>query len=171
MLFYLDNFQSVRPDLDANNKNRKVKRGLNENYGRELMELHTLGVNGGYTQHDVTEVAKVFTGWTVGKPRGQDAEAQAEFDVSKHEPGDKFVLGQKIKFDGQKEGLAVLLGMYEGYSLHEMLTFFGFNPKGFGVPLVGVYVMWILVIALLNPFCRWVAGVKARRKDWWLSYL
>jgi uncharacterized membrane protein len=68
-------------------------------------------------------------------------------------------------------GLAVLLGMYEGYSLHEMLTFFGFNPKGFGVPLVGVYVMWILVIALLYPFCRWVAGVKARRKDWWLSYL
>ena len=64
MLFYLDNFQSVRPDMDALNKNRKVKRGLNENYGRELMELHTLGVNGGYTQQDVTEVARCFTGWT-----------------------------------------------------------------------------------------------------------
>ena len=69
MLFYLDNFQSVRPDLDANNKNRKVKRGLNENYGRELMELHTLGVNGGYTQKDVTEVARCFTGWTILEPR------------------------------------------------------------------------------------------------------
>ena len=68
MLFYLDNFESVRPDLDANNKNRKVKRGLNENYGRELMELHTLGVNGGYTQKDVTEVARCFTGWTIREP-------------------------------------------------------------------------------------------------------
>ena len=69
MLFYLDNLESVRPDLDANNKNRKVKRGLNENYGRELMELHTLGVNGGYTQKDVTEVARCFTGWTIQAPR------------------------------------------------------------------------------------------------------
>ena len=69
MLFFLDNFESVRPDLDANNKNRKVKRGLNENYGRELMELHTLGVNGGYTQKDVTEVARCFTGWTIRAPR------------------------------------------------------------------------------------------------------
>ena len=67
MLFYLDNFQSVRPDIDATNKTRKVKRGLNENYGRELMELHTLGVNGGYTQKDVTEVARCFTGWTIAR--------------------------------------------------------------------------------------------------------
>src|SRR6202042_416862 len=69
MLFYLDNWESVRADIDANSKNRKVKRGLNENYGRELMELHTLGVNGGYTQHDVTEVARCFTGWTIQEPR------------------------------------------------------------------------------------------------------
>jgi len=72
------------------------------------MELHTVGVNGGYTQHDVTEVAKVFTGWTVGKPRGQDVDAQAQYDPDKHEPGDKMVMGHKIKFDGMNEGLAVL---------------------------------------------------------------
>src|SRR5271165_5024414 len=58
MLFYLDNFQSVRPDIDAKAKGNRPKRGLNENYARELMELHTLGVNGGYTQHDVIEVAR-----------------------------------------------------------------------------------------------------------------
>ena len=46
--------------------------GLNENYARELMELHTLGVNGGYTQQDVTEVARVFTGWTIGRERGAE---------------------------------------------------------------------------------------------------
>ena len=69
MLFFLDNSESVRPDLDANDKKRKVKRGLNENYGRELMELHTLGVDGGYTQKDVTEVARCFTGWTIHEPR------------------------------------------------------------------------------------------------------
>ena len=79
MLMYLDNFQSIGPDSIAAKRaprmaqyvqNPQVKaalkdRGLNENYGRELMELHTLGVNGGYTQKDVTEVAKVFTGWTI----------------------------------------------------------------------------------------------------------
>ena len=65
MLFYLDNSQSVAAGLGCQQqRSRKVKRGLNENYGRELMELHTLGVDGGYTQKDVTEVARCFTGWT-----------------------------------------------------------------------------------------------------------
>ena len=60
-------------------------RGLNENYGRELMELHTLGVNGGYTQKDVTEVAKVFTGWSIEQPaRG----GEFQFDDRRHEPGE-----------------------------------------------------------------------------------
>ena len=68
MLFYLDNFQSVGPDAAVNARAKK-KRGLNENYGRELMELHTLGVDGGYTQKDVTEVARCFTGWTIQEPR------------------------------------------------------------------------------------------------------
>jgi len=97
MLFYLDNFQSVRPDIDANSKNRKVKRGLNENYGRELMELHTLGVNGGYTQHDVTEVARCFTGWTIQEPRRGGA---FFYDDKLHDKGEKVVLGHVIPAGG-----------------------------------------------------------------------
>ena len=69
------------------------------------MELHTLSVNGGYSQHDVTEVAKVFTGWTIDKP----AEGGGfKFDPRMHEPGPKFVLGHKIKPKGEGEGLEVL---------------------------------------------------------------
>jgi uncharacterized protein (DUF1800 family) len=97
MLFYLDNFQSVRPDIDANSKNRKVKRGLNENYGRELMELHTLGVNGGYTQHDVTEVARCFTGWTIQDPRRGGA---FFYNDNLHDKGEKVVLGHVIPAGG-----------------------------------------------------------------------
>ena len=75
MLFYLDNWQSVDPGAAAMMQARsavqpaKPRKGLNENYARELMELHTLGVDGGYTQKDVTEVARCFTGWTIGNPR------------------------------------------------------------------------------------------------------
>jgi len=100
MLFYLDNFQSVRPDIDANSKNRKVKRGLNENYGRELMELHTLGVNGGYTQHDVTEVARCFTGWTIQDPRKGGA---FSYNDNLHDKGEKLVLGHVIPAGGGME--------------------------------------------------------------------
>jgi uncharacterized protein (DUF1800 family) len=100
MLFYLDNFQSVRADLDANNKTRKVKRGLNENYGRELMELHTLGVNGGYSQHDVTEVARCFTGWTINEPRrGGDF----FYNDRMHDKGEKVVMGITIPAGGGME--------------------------------------------------------------------
>jgi uncharacterized protein (DUF1800 family) len=97
MLYFLDNVQSVRPDLDANNPNRKVKRGLNENYGRELMELHTLGVNGGYIQQDVTEVARCFTGWTI-----QEARKGGGFfyDDRLHDKGQKIVLGHLIPAGG-----------------------------------------------------------------------
>jgi uncharacterized protein (DUF1800 family) len=97
MLFFLDNFESVRPDLDANNKNRKVKRGLNENYGRELMELHTLGVNGGYTQKDVTEVARCFTGWTIKDPKHDGG---FYYDDKLHDKGEKIVLGHVIAAGG-----------------------------------------------------------------------
>lgn len=69
------------------------------------MELHTLGVDGGYTQHDVTEVAKVFTGWTIKEPRRGGS---YEFDERRHEPGPKFVLGKNIKENGEKEGQQVL---------------------------------------------------------------
>jgi hypothetical protein len=121
MLFYLDNWLSVGPNsaqalgIPAHPygsygrahpaKPNPKRSGLNENYGRELMELHTLSVNGGYSQRDVTEVAKVFTGWTIDKP----AEGGGfKFDLRMHEPGPKFVLGHRIKDRGEGEGLEVL---------------------------------------------------------------
>jgi uncharacterized protein (DUF1800 family) len=129
MLFYLDNWLSVGPNSDFANgipkhnnnynwhrpprnrrpvaiKQAKGKRsGLNENYGRELMELHTLGVNGGYTQKDVTEVARVWTGWTLKQPKQGGG---FSFEERMHEPGDKSVLGHRIKSSGEKEGREVL---------------------------------------------------------------
>jgi uncharacterized protein (DUF1800 family) len=115
MMFYLDNWLSVGPNsmvalgIDPHHpyirKKGKQSSGLNENYGRELMELHTLSVNGGYTQKDVTEVAKVFTGWTLDQPKkGGDF----RFEPRMHEPGDKVVLGHRIKQNGEKEGMEVL---------------------------------------------------------------
>jgi uncharacterized protein (DUF1800 family) len=128
MLFYLDNWLSVGPNsMQAQgipsrpmgygpygrprrfppnqNAKRKQNSGLNENYGRELLELHTLSVNGGYSQRDVTEVAKVFTGWTIEKPfEGMGF----RYDPRMHEPGPKFVLGHHIKPKGQDEGKEVL---------------------------------------------------------------
>jgi uncharacterized protein (DUF1800 family) len=82
------------------------RKGLNENYGRELMELHTLGVDGGYTQKDVTEVARAFTGWTIANPR-QDR--GFVFEPRIHDPGQKVVLGHTIKAGGgQSDGEQVL---------------------------------------------------------------
>ncbi|MFI4946406.1 MAG: DUF1800 domain-containing protein, partial [Burkholderiales bacterium] len=80
--------------------------GLNENYARELLELHTLGVDGGYTQKDVTEVARAFTGWTIRGLR-QDAPVFA-FDQRLHDGGDKLVLGQTVKGRGEAEGREIL---------------------------------------------------------------
>ena len=131
MLFYLDNWMSVGPNspqaigmperrpmrpygpygrprrFPQQNPNAKRNRnsGLNENYGRELLELHTLSVNGGYSQRDVTEVAKVFTGWTIEKPfEGLGF----RYEPRMHEPGPKFVLGHHIKPKGEDEGKEVL---------------------------------------------------------------
>lgn len=70
MLFYLDNHLSSSPDSQLRRPNAKRQPGINENYARELMELHTMGVDGGYTQKDVQEVARAFTGWTLDQ-RGQ----------------------------------------------------------------------------------------------------
>ena len=67
--------------------------------------------------------------------------------------------------------LSVLLGRIQGFTLHQMSTLGSFYPKGYGVGLLEVYIVWALVVALLYPFCRWFAGVKARRRDWWLSYV
>jgi uncharacterized protein (DUF1800 family) len=130
MLFYLDNYLSADPNAaarlaaeraqrqqmrrgpynypprpqQAQNK-KKQDRGLNENYGRELMELHTLGVDGGYTQKDVTEVARCFTGWTIEKPRENP---QFKFDEKVHDPNPKIVLGKKIHAGGMKDGEQVI---------------------------------------------------------------
>jgi uncharacterized protein (DUF1800 family) len=84
---------------------KKNERGLNENYGRELMELHTLGVDGGYTQKDVTEVARCFTGWSIEKPREN---ANFRFDDKVHDPDPKLVLGKKIHAGGMKDGEQVI---------------------------------------------------------------
>jgi hypothetical protein len=66
---------------------------------------------------------------------------------------------------------AILLGIAQGYSFDDVFKFFPFYPEGYGINLVGIYIGWIITIALLYPFCKWVADVKRRRKDWWLSYL
>ncbi len=96
MLFYLDNWQSVGPDAPPG-RGKKGARGLNENYGRELLELHTLGVDGGYTQADVTNAARCFTGWTILQPqRG----GQFVFNQRAHDDGEKTVLGVKIPAGG-----------------------------------------------------------------------
>ena len=105
MLFYLDNWQSVGPDAPQA-RGRKNSRGLNENYGRELLELHTLGVDGGYTQKDVTEAARCFTGWTINQPqRG----GSFFFNGRLHDNGEKTVLGVKIPAGGgESDGEKVL---------------------------------------------------------------
>src|SRR6266436_2165708 len=131
MLFYLDNFLSAdpraaerqamqramrqqrrrggfgwpRPMPNPQQNAKKNERGLNENYGRELMELHTLGVDGGYTQKDVTEVARCFTGWTIDRPRQY---ADFKFDDRLHDPDPKIVLGKKIHAGGMKDGEQVI---------------------------------------------------------------
>ena len=131
MLFYLDNFQSVSPNANrnaprrfpANSPQQPRRRGINENYARELMELHTLGVDGGYTQKDVQEVARCFTGWTIFQPRGGAAAVNSMmggegarrnagtffFNARTHDDGEKTVLGHKIPAGGGfKDGLTVL---------------------------------------------------------------
>jgi uncharacterized protein (DUF1800 family) len=136
MLMYLDNWQSIGPDSQAARNSDKAanaaqnpqvkqalkERGLNENYARELMELHTLGVRcevsedhpvsalekdcgQGYTQQDVTQVAQVLTGWTIDRPY-RDGEFQ--FEERRHEPGSKTVLGVAIPEGGEAEGMQVL---------------------------------------------------------------
>jgi uncharacterized membrane protein len=67
--------------------------------------------------------------------------------------------------------VAMLLGMSQGFAAHEFLTHYRFFPAGYGVGLPGVYLLWLAVVLMLYPLCRWVADVKARRRDWWLSYV
>ncbi|HEV8143087.1 MAG TPA: DUF1800 domain-containing protein [Methylomirabilota bacterium] len=101
MLFYLDNWLSVRPDFTVPvGPNRGRKAGLNENYARELMELHTLGVDGGYTQKDVTEVARAFTGWSIERPQ---EDGRFVFRPHAHDDGEKVVLGTRLPARGGRQ--------------------------------------------------------------------
>jgi uncharacterized protein (DUF1800 family) len=108
MLFYLDNVVSSAPDAPSfgprGNAKAKAKRGLNENYARELMELHTLGVDGGYTQKDVTELARMLTGWTFQQQRLVRMNETFRFDPARHDRGTKTWLGHEILPAGQREG-------------------------------------------------------------------
>jgi uncharacterized protein (DUF1800 family) len=140
MLYYLDNFQSVSPNAHLDERlpgrrnakfRQKLPSGINENYARELMELHTLGVDGGYTQQDIREVARAFTGWTIADARGMGnaralggragARMRARaglpegvktgdfyFNPLLHDSGAKTVLGYRIDGGGVRDGLAVI---------------------------------------------------------------
>jgi uncharacterized protein (DUF1800 family) len=106
MLFFLDNQQSLGPDSRAG-QNRK--RGLNENLAREIMELHTLGVGGGYTQEDVTSLARIITGWTFAGRQGQlGAPGSFVFNANAHQPGPQVLLGRTYEATGLAQGEAAL---------------------------------------------------------------
>jgi uncharacterized protein (DUF1800 family) len=106
MLFFLDNQQSLGPDSRAG-QNRK--RGLNENLAREIMELHALGVGGGYTQEDVTSLARVITGWTFAGRQGQlGAPGSFAFNANAHQPGPQQLLGKTYEDNGIGQGEAAL---------------------------------------------------------------
>ncbi len=106
MLFFLDNQQSLGPDSRAG-QNRK--RGLNENLAREIMELHTLGVGGGYTQEDVTSLARIITGWTFAGRQGQlGTPGSFVFNANAHQPGPQMLLGKTYEATGLAQGEAAL---------------------------------------------------------------
>ena len=109
MLFFLDNQQSLGPDSRAG-QNRK--RGLNENLAREIMELHTLGVGGGYTQGDVTSLARIITGWTFAGRQGQlGTPGSFVFNVNAHQPGPQVLLGKTYEATGLAQGEAALVDL------------------------------------------------------------
>jgi uncharacterized protein (DUF1800 family) len=105
MLFYLDNWQSVAAGYQQPGATGPASKasGLNENYARELMELHTLGVDGGYAQADVTELARMLTGWTFN-PRMGAGDSAFYFDPKRHDNGEKQWLGRRVAGRGQAEG-------------------------------------------------------------------
>ncbi|HEY8996361.1 MAG TPA: DUF1800 domain-containing protein [Edaphobacter sp.] len=129
MMVYLDNWQSIGPNSlangvnPANPKSKKGSRGLNENYGREVMELHTVGVNGGYSQADVTALAAILTGWTVDRP---NQAGPFFFDPRRHEPGTKTWLGQQISSPATNGSPETPAGMQEGI---QALTVLAASPQ------------------------------------------
>ena len=100
MLFYLDNDQNTAPNSPGG---RRRKSGLNENYARELMELHTLGVDGGYTQEDVITLARILTGWGIDR-QGKFGNSGFRFFRNRHDPSNKVFLGNQIQGGGMEEG-------------------------------------------------------------------
>ncbi|MBX7456870.1 DUF1800 domain-containing protein [Qipengyuania sp. 1NDH17] len=115
MLAYLDQFRSQGPNSDAERRRERrggPSRGLNENLGREILELHTLGVGGGYTQEDVKELARALTGWTLqGLPYAKAAVPQpggGAFFAFIHEPGERVILGQRYADTGAEQAFAIL---------------------------------------------------------------
>jgi uncharacterized protein (DUF1800 family) len=115
MLLYLDNHVSIGPNSAAAQKRARQhaerKNGINENLARETLELHTLGVGGGYTQTDVTSYAEVITGWSIGSDQGRRPEGEPGkfvFRPDFHEPGAKIVLGKRYPDTGYDQGVAVL---------------------------------------------------------------
>ena len=116
MLLYLDNAQSIGPDSMAG---RRRDKGLNENLAREILELHTLGVDGGYTQNDVREFARILTGWSVAGVR-EGNPGSFEFRPRIHEPGEKVLLGRRYAEAGEAEGRDALtaLARHPATALH-----------------------------------------------------
>jgi uncharacterized protein (DUF1800 family) len=108
MLIYLDNWQNTAPNSPGA---RGQAQGLNENYARELMELHTLGVNGGYSQADVTTLARILTGWGLARPQQTASQTDRSgffFDAKRHDFSPKTFLGQPVPGQGEAEVEAVL---------------------------------------------------------------
>jgi len=107
MLIYLDNAQSVGPKSPGG---RRIGRGLNENLAREVLELHTVGVDGGYGQGDVTEFAKALTGWSLGRPDGRFGGEPGRFIFRElaHEPGPRTVMGETYADGGMDQASAIL---------------------------------------------------------------
>jgi len=105
MLLYLDQAVSMGPNSRAG---LRTGRGLNENLAREILELHTLGVDGGYTQGDVTEFARILTGWAIARDNAEGAPGRFLYRPNLHEPGAKTLLGRRFGENGEREGIAAL---------------------------------------------------------------
>ncbi len=107
MLTYLDQAQSIGPDSQVGVRRRGARAGLNENLAREIMELHTVGVDAGYTQGDVTEFARALTGFSVGRDN-EDRQGQFVFRDAAHEPGARTIMGRRYAQPDIQQGMAVL---------------------------------------------------------------
>ena len=173
MLRFLDNMQSFGPNSRAG---LNQKRGLNENLAREILELHTLGINGGYSQEDVTSLASIITGWTVVGPQAQlGPPGTFAFFQNAHEPGDHSVLGKTYKADGVEQGRRALTDIARSPSTAKFITtkfarhFVSDDPpKGLVARLASVFTrtdgdLKALSLALINDDEAWNAPFTKMR--------